>query len=133
MISPPARSSWSRRLRSFPALVLVFAVTGCATPVTTQTAAPPTNQSTNQPSGEPGDQTTAQLKARCQQLIAYFDRFGAGRSNNSDGRRNHTRISAEIDCSKGLYAEGIAEMEALLRRKKFTPPPPGPDENEDYN
>ena len=125
MISPPARSSWSRRLRSFPALVLVFAVTGCATPVTTQTAAPPASL--------PADASTAQLKARCQQLIAYFDRFGASRSNNSDGRRNHTRISAEIDCSKGLYAEGIAEMEALLRRKKFTPPPPGPDENEDYN
>ena len=125
MISPPARSSWSRRLRSFPALVLVFAVTGCATPVTTPTATPPASL--------PADGSTAQLKARCQQLIAYFDRFGAGRSNNSDGRRNHTRISAEIDCSKGLYAEGIAEMEALLRRKKFTPPPPGPDENEDYN
>ncbi len=100
-------------------------MTGCATPVTTPTATPPASL--------PADGSTAQLKARCQQLIAYFDRFGAGRSNNSDGRRNHTRISAEIDCSKGLYAEGIAEMEALLRRKKFTPPPPGPDENEDYN
>ena len=129
MISPAARSSWSRRLRSFPALVLVFAVTGCATPVTTPTASTPTNQSATQPA----DASTAQLKARCQQLIAYFDRFGASRSNNSDGRRNHTRISAEIDCSRGLYDKGIAEMEALLRRKKFTPPPPGPDENEDYN
>jgi len=99
----------------------VLAAAGCATPVTTRTAA------------SPADEATAQLKARCQQLIAYFDRFGASRSNNSDGRRNHTRISAEIDCSKGLYAEGIAEMEALLRRKKFTPPPPGPDEDEDYN
>jgi len=71
------------------------------------------------------------LKARCQQLIAYYDRFGVGRSNNSDGRRNHTRIGAEIDCSRGLYAEGIAAMEKLLRAKKFTPPPPGPDEPED--
>jgi hypothetical protein len=73
-------------------------------------------------------QTTAQ---RCSQLIAYYDRFGVGRSNNSDGRRNHTRIAAEVDCSRGLYAQGIAAMEDLLRAKKFTPPPPGPNEPED--
>ncbi|MBL6652712.1 MAG: hypothetical protein ISP49_14035 [Reyranella sp.] len=76
-------------------------------------------------------QSTAALKARCQQLIAYYDRYGVGRSTNSDGRRNHTRIGAEIDCSRGLCAEGIATMENLLRAKKFTPPPPGPDEPED--
>lgn len=104
-------------MRPFPALVLGLAATGIATPVAAQ--------STEQP--------TAQLKARCSQLIAYFDRFGASRSNNSDGRRNHTRIDAEIDCTRGLYAEGIATMEDLLRRKRFTPPPPGPDEPEDYN
>ncbi|MGH6950153.1 MAG: hypothetical protein ACREH4_04740 [Vitreimonas sp.] len=75
--------------------------------------------------------TTEELKARCSQLIAYFDRFGAGRSQNSDGRRNHTRLGAEIDCNRGLYTEGIATMEDLLRRKKFTPPPPGPNEPED--
>ncbi len=78
-------------------------------------------------------QTTAQLAARCGQLIAYYDRFGVGRSNNSDGRRNHTRIAAEIDCSRGAYGKGIATMEDLLRKKKFTPPPPGPDELEDYD
>lgn len=76
-------------------------------------------------------QTAAAQKARCSQLIAYYDRFGVGRSNNSDGRRNHTRIDAEIDCARGLYAEGISTMEALLRRKKFTPPAPGPNEPED--
>lgn len=102
------------RLALLPALVLMLDATGFAAPVAAQ----------------PADQT---LKARCSQLIAYFDRFGASRSNNSDGRRNHTKLAAEIDCSKGLYAQGIAEMEALLRRKKFTPPPPGPDVPEDYN
>ena len=76
-------------------------------------------------------QSTAALKARCQQLIAYYDRFGVGRSLNSDGRRNHTRIGAEIDCRNGLYAEGIATMETLLKAKKFTPPPVAPDEIED--
>ncbi len=76
--------------------------------------------------------TPAQLKARCSQLIAYYDRFAVGRSNDSDGRRNHTRIGAEVDCREGLYAEGIAIMEALLRRKKLTPPLIGlPNEPED--
>jgi hypothetical protein len=79
-----------------------------------------------------GAQTTEQLKARCSQLIAYYDRFGVSRSNNSDGRRNFTRKDAEVDCSRGLYVEGIATMEALLWRKKFTPPASGlPDESED--
>jgi len=78
-------------------------------------------------------QTTAELAARCGQLIAYYDRFGVGRSNNSDGRRNHTRIGAEIDCERGAYAQGIAIMKELLRKKKFTPPPPGPNVPEDYD
>ena len=73
--------------------------------------------------------TTAQLAARCSQLIAYYDRFGVGRSLHTDGRRNPTRMAAEIDCSRGLYAKGIATMEQLLVAKKFTPPPSGlPDE-----
>ncbi len=102
------------------ALALALGATGCTTPVTPRK--PP-----------PTDQTTAELAARCTQLIAFFDRFGASRSNNSDGRRNHTRIAAEIDCDRGFYAEGIATMDDLLRRKKFTPPPAGPDEPEDNN
>lgn len=76
-------------------------------------------------------QTTPDPRARCQQLIAYYDRFGVGRSLNSDGRRNHTRIGAEIDCRNGDYAKGIATMEQLLRAKKFSLPPVGPDEPED--
>ena len=105
-------------------LVLVLGATGCATPVASQATAPTAAPTT--------DLTTAQLKARCSQLIAYFDRFAVGRRNDSDGRRNHTRIDAEIDCRRGLYTEGIATMEALLRRKKFAPPPPGlPNEPED--
>ena len=63
---------------------------------------------------------------RCAQLVAYYDRYGVGRSNNSDGRRNHTRIGAEIDCQRGDDQKGIAVMEDLLRRKAFTVPPPAP-------
>lgn len=62
--------------------------------------------------------------ARCKQLIDYYDRYSAGRSTHSDGRRNMTRLSAGIDCDRGDYAQGIAEMETLLIAKKFTLPPP---------
>lgn len=80
----------------------------------------------------PAARTTAQLKARCSQLIAYFDRYAVGRSNDSDGRRNHTRLGAEIDCGRGLYAEGISSMEKLLRDKKLTSPTLGlPNESQE--
>ena len=69
----------------------------------------------------PSAQTTQDLKARCTQLIEFFDWYGADRSENSDGARNHTRIGAGMDCSKGRYAEGVALMEALLKRKGFDP------------
>src|SRR6266851_3769397 len=68
--------------------------------------------------------TSPDLKARCDQLISYFDRYGASRSENSDGARNHTRIAAGLDCEKGDYAEGVAAMEALLKQKNFDVPPP---------
>ena len=68
--------------------------------------------------------TSPDLKARCDQLISYFDRYGAGRSENSDGARNHTRIAAGLDCEKGHYAEGVAAMETLLKQKNFDVPPP---------
>lgn len=63
------------------------------------------------------------LKARWDQLIAYFDRYGSGRGVHSDGARNMTRLSARIDCDRGQYEQGIGAMEDLLRRKKFTVPP----------
>jgi hypothetical protein len=69
-------------------------------------------------------QTPQDLKARCDQLISYYDRYGAGRSENSDGARNMTRIGAGVDCEKGRYQEAIASMENLLRSKSFEVPPP---------
>jgi hypothetical protein len=61
-------------------------------------------------------------RERCQDLVAFFDRWGATRSGQSDGARNHTRIAANIDCEHGRYDAGIAEMEALLAGKKFEVP-----------
>lgn len=67
-------------------------------------------------------QTPPDLKARCDQLTSYYDRYGVGRSENSDGARNHTRIAAGIDCQHGQYEKGIASMEALLRNKMLDVP-----------
>ena len=63
------------------------------------------------------------LKARCDQLIAYFDRYGSGRGEHSDGARNMTRLAARIDCDRGQYEQGVKAMEDLLRRKKLAVPP----------
>jgi len=73
-------------------------------------------------------QATVSPAARCAQLVAFYDRYGVGRSSNSDGRRNHTRIGAELDCQRGDYQKGIAIMEDLLRRKAFDVPPPAQPE-----
>lgn len=65
-------------------------------------------------------QADQESKERCAQLIDYYDYYGAGRSENSDGARNMTRIGAYIDCQRGRYESGIRAMETLLREKKFT-------------
>ena len=69
-------------------------------------------------------QTPRDLAERCAQLVSFYDRYGVGRSNNSDGRRNHTRLGAEFDCARGQYEKGIAIMEDLLKKKAFDVPPP---------
>lgn len=56
-------------------------------------------------------------------LIAFCERYAAGRSETSDGQRNMIVIAAKIDCEKGRYQQGICAMEDLLRRKKFEVPP----------
>jgi hypothetical protein len=68
-------------------------------------------------------QALSDLKARCDQLTSYYDRYGAGRSENSDGARNHTRITAGIDCQQGQYEKGISVMETLLKNKNLNVPP----------
>jgi hypothetical protein len=73
-------------------------------------------------------QATVSPAARCAQLVAFYDRFGVSRSTNSDGRRNHTRIRADLCCQRGNYEKGIAIMEELLRNKAFTVPPPSQPE-----
>ena len=69
-------------------------------------------------------QRTVWLTMRCAQLVAFFDRYGVSRGENSDGPRNHTRIAAAIDCERGELEKGKRTMEALLKRKAFDAPVP---------
>jgi hypothetical protein len=61
-------------------------------------------------------------RTRCQELTSYYDRYGVGRDEDSDGVRNHTRIGADIDCRRGQYDKGIAVMAVLLKSRKFDVP-----------
>jgi len=70
-------------------------------------------------------QTVQSPKARCEQLIDYFDYYGQSRREGvSDGARNMDRIGAGIDCDRGNYQQGIAMMETLLRNKRMGIPRP---------
>ena len=63
-------------------------------------------------------------KARCEQLMDYFDYYGQSRGEGvNDGARNMTRIGAGIDCDRGDYQKGIETMETLLRNKRMSIPP----------
>jgi hypothetical protein len=67
-------------------------------------------------------QSTPDLKARCDQLLDYYDWYGASRSENTDGSRNMVDIDARLECQAGRYEKGIAAMEDLLRRKRLPVP-----------
>ena len=109
-------------IRSICVIAAVLVV-DVATPAFSQTASsqPASPQPTSPQTASP--QTTPDSKARCRQLIAFYDRYGASRGENSDGARNMTRIAAGIDCENGRTEEGIHAMEDLLVRKKFDVPP----------
>jgi hypothetical protein len=64
------------------------------------------------------------ISARCEQLLEYYEWFGTSRLENTDGAHNMSFMRARIECDHGRYEQCIAELEALLRRKKFPVPPP---------
>lgn len=63
------------------------------------------------------------LKARCNQLISYYGRYGTSRGEDTDGNRNVIRLGAEVDCWNGRYEKGIVAMEELMKGKNWTVPP----------
>src|SRR5258708_21335841 len=67
-----------------------------------------------------GEFTPKQL---CDFYIWTYDRFGASRSENSDGSRHHVRIGACADCSYyHREQDGINAMIDLLQQKRFGVP-----------
>lgn len=62
------------------------------------------------------------LNVYCKRLVSFYDRYGASRTENSDGSRNHLRIGAEIDCKRGNPRDGVAAMIELLENKRFEVP-----------
>ena len=106
--------------------VLTGAVAAMLTLGVSGLASSQTSAALDTPAAKPmTPQRTVWLKGRCSQLVAYFDRYGVGRGENSDGPRNHTRIGAAIECERVNYRRGIDTMAALLKRKAFDVPKPG--------
>lgn len=75
--------------------------------------------------GAQAQPSNEQLAARCAELGALFDRYGARRSEGSGGP-NMVRLGAGIDCEKGRYAQGIRALEDLLKRNRISYPPAPP-------
>jgi hypothetical protein len=99
-------------IRSICVIAAVL-MAGSASPASSQTA----------PAQTATPQVTPDAKARCKQLIDYFDRFGSSRGEDHDGARNMTRMGAGIDCNNGHAEEGVHAMEDLLARKHYPVPP----------
>ena len=61
---------------------------------------------------------------RCDQLAAYYDRYGGGRV--SEGRMPVGRIERELGydaCRKGDFARGVQLLEEAIRKTGFNVPP----------
>jgi len=63
------------------------------------------------------------LQARCNQLYTMADR-ALSRRGEGGGGPNMIVQGAYVDCQKGRYAQGIAELEKVLRSQGYTVPPP---------
>jgi hypothetical protein len=72
-----------------------------------------------------GQQTEMEPKARCAQLLAYWDQRAASKGEGSSGS-DMTRKAAGLDCDNRRYADGIKRMEDLLRQQRYPIPPTQP-------
>jgi len=111
----------SRAAASMPLIISICAVASVliasgAGSASAQSSAPAQNSASASATREP--------KARCAQLLAYYDRYGSSRGEDSSGTRHIARMGAGVDCDHGRYEMGIKAMEDLLASKKFPVPPP---------
>jgi hypothetical protein len=112
-------------------MVAALLAAGTAIPASAQTPAAAYVEPPAQSPAKPmSPARSAWMKTRCSQLVAFFDRYGVSRGENSDGARNHTRIGAVIECERTHFRTGVKTMEALLVRKAFVAPKPGTPEVE---
>ena len=63
-------------------------------------------------------------QARCEQLLAYWDRNLARRGEGAT--TDMTRKTAGVECDNRRYAAGIKIMEDALRQNRYPVPPPQP-------
>jgi hypothetical protein len=64
-------------------------------------------------------------RARCAQLLAYWDQRSASKGEGASGS-DMARKSAGLDCDNRRYADGIKRMEDLLRQNRYPVPPSQP-------
>ena len=71
----------------------------------------------------PAAESAAAARARCAQLVEYWDRYSASKGEGG-GNMDMPRKSAVSDCAAGRTEAGIRTMEDLLRRNGYAVPPP---------
>ena len=72
-----------------------------------------------------GQQKEMEPKARCEQLLAYWDQRSASKGEGASGS-DMARKAAGLDCDNRRYADGIKRMEDLLRQYRYPVPAPQP-------
>ena len=72
-----------------------------------------------------GQQMEMEPKARCDQLLAYWDQRSASKGEGASGS-DMARKAAGLDCDNRRYADGIKRMEDLLRQNRYPVPSPQP-------
>ena len=72
-----------------------------------------------------GQQREMEPKARCDQLLAYWDQRSASKGEGASGS-DMARKAAGLDCDNRRYADGIKRMEDLLRQNRYPVPAPQP-------
>jgi hypothetical protein len=72
-----------------------------------------------------GQPAEMEPKARCAQLLAYWDQRSASKGEGASGS-DMARKSAGLDCDNRRYGDGIKRMEDLLRQNRYPVPPPQP-------
>ena len=70
-------------------------------------------------------QAEMEPRARCAQLLAYWDQRSASKGEGASGS-DMPRKAAGLDCDNRRYADGIKRMEDLLRQNRYPVPPPQP-------